>query len=86
MKWFGKSWNPGLCIPENHVDTPVGEKCIKCAYSIREEDQGIIIFCAKSVDTEHELCEIEPEAWHLDCFLRSILPPSFHPTRSKTAN
>ena len=75
MKWFGKAWNPRVCVAENEISTPVGEKCPKCTSHIEEGDQGVILLCAKSIDIEKELCEVVAEAWHLDCFLKTMLPP-----------
>lgn len=77
MKWFGKPWNPRACTPSEKVGTPVGEKCRRCTSHIEEEDQGVILFCAVSIDTEKELCEVQAEACHLDCFLRMLLPPDY---------
>lgn len=75
MKWFGKPWNPRCCTPSERIDTPVGEKCPRCTAHIDENDQGMVILCATRIDTEKEECEVVAEAWHLDCWLKSVLPP-----------
>jgi hypothetical protein len=77
MKWFGKAWNPNLCVPEEEMETPIGEKCPKCTSRIESGDQGLMILCATTINLEKDECEVVPEAWHLDCFLRNLLPPEF---------
>jgi len=77
VRWFGKPWNPSACVPSEKMDTPVGEKCPKCTSHIEEGDQGIVLLCATSINFESEQCEVVAEAWHLDCFLRRLLPPDF---------
>ena len=59
------------------MDTPVGEKCPKCTSHIEEGDQGIVMLHADSIDVEKEKCEVHAQAWHLDCFLKLILPRDF---------
>ena len=73
MKWFGKAWNPHLCEPDNEVETPVDEECPKCNGHIKEDDQGVVMFHVESIDVENETCEMVAQAWHLDCFLNSIM-------------
>jgi hypothetical protein len=77
MKWFGTSWNPGVCVSADKIPTPVGEKCPKCTSHIEEGDQGVVIMHAQVIDFENETCEVVAEAWHLDCFLRLMLPPDY---------
>jgi hypothetical protein len=78
MKWFGKPWNPHLCVPEDRISTPVGEKCPKCTANIDEGDQGLVMPKVHEVDFANEVCEVTLEAWHLDCFLRNTLPKDMH--------
>jgi hypothetical protein len=78
MKWFGKPWNSNLCVSEDYIRTPAGDKCPKCTSRIDHGDQGIVIPKVYTMDFEKVICEVELEAWHLGCFLRSILPKDMH--------
>ncbi len=75
MKWFGKPWNNNLCKPDSRIEAPEGQKCPKCTSHIEKSDQGVILQCIVDVDLIREVCIAREEAWHLDCFLKTTLPP-----------
>lgn len=66
VKWFGESWGAGCCTPEDHIATPVGEPCIRCARPLMPGDIGISMPLAtqEGVGVAH---------YHLGCSLESIL-------------
>lgn len=79
MQWFGEPWNPLCCVPERRVSVPHGRTCAVCAKPFRADAQGV------------ELLGYEPDAqgwaiecFHLECFLRLMLPPS-PPTQESPA-
>lgn len=60
--WFGKAWNPNVCVPGDEKQTPVGEPCLWCKDLIQEGDQGL-------------LC---PLPIHQECQLRSVVGGANH--------
>lgn len=62
VRWFGESWGAPICDPVDRVDVPVGRPCVGCGEAIRVRDQGVSMVQA---------------SWHLDCWLRDILPPTY---------
>lgn len=65
--WFGESWGAPICDPDNHTETPVGERCLECDTAIGEDDQGLLIpYFADGRATTR--------GWHLDCWLDHVLP------------
>ena len=77
ISWFGPKWNKNCCDPNNHVKTPVGDKCAKCTSHIEEGEQGVILFSPTSIDVSS--CDVEVQAWHLNCLLKTLLPPESLP-------
>lgn len=67
MKWFGESWGAPACDPDRHVDTPVGEKCLRCQRAIAEDDQGFMMPLVTM--TETTVC-----AYHVDCLIAAVTP------------
>ncbi len=65
--WFGADWGAPACDPEDHVETPVGEECCRCKGTIKDDDQGLVI---PGLGAEGRIVVI----YHLDCFMKSILP------------
>ena len=43
MNWFGKSWGAPVCEPQDHVATPVGQKCGYCDQAIGEGEIGLVM-------------------------------------------
>ncbi len=68
MKWFGESWGAPCCEEDEHVPTPVGELCARCKEMICAGEQGVV---SGLVLLSGEMTTI---AYHLDCYLRGILP------------
>jgi hypothetical protein len=66
--WFGNSWGAPCCDPEEHIETPVGEKCPRCGELIGHLDQGVTMTL---VPLSGPATLIHT---HLDCFLKQILP------------
>lgn len=64
--WFGQSWGAPCCEPELHMPTPVGKLCARCREPILVGDQGIVSPFA-SIETGKLV-------YHLDCYLKGILP------------
>jgi hypothetical protein len=66
-QWFGKSWGAPCCEEDEHVPTPVNELCARCRELLLEGDQGVVMpFVA--------LGQAGFLAYHLDCYLKGILP------------
>jgi hypothetical protein len=63
IHWFGTSWGAPVCVPDTHVQTPVGQPCGFCEAKIKEEDRGLII-------PDWELKK--PITYHLSCFMSAI--------------
>ena len=66
--WFGKSWGAPCCEEEEHVPTPVWERCIRCKEHIMPDDQGVT---SRLIRREGDASTI---AYHLDCYLKGINP------------
>lgn len=67
-QWFGKSWGAPCCEEDEHVPTPVGESCARCREPFREGDQGVATLAFSERRGRHTI------AFHLDCYLKGILP------------
>lgn len=67
--WFGESWGAPACDPARHKPTPVGDPCIECKQPIEADDEGMLIPFVRLGGEPAELC-----AYHLPCFLATILP------------
>lgn len=66
MQWFGESWHAAVCEDENHVPTPVGEKCGYCGDPIRRHERGLILpFSGDSVS-------VTSIPYHRWCLLRAL--------------
>lgn len=66
--WFGKSWGAPACEEEEHLPTPVGEPCARCVEPILVGHQGVIMGAYSEEKGPHAV------AYHLDCYLRGLLP------------
>jgi len=69
MKRFGESWGAPICDEQDGVplvDTPVGEKCVRCEEPIKEGDQGVILPFLGGPAGWGEI------VYDLDCFLASL--------------
>lgn len=65
--WFGPSWGAPVCDEADHLPTPVGDRCIECMSLITDDDQGMLIPFA-------DMTPMVLGAYHLMCFLATILP------------
>lgn len=69
MQWFGKAYGAPYEFDTPHVPTPVGVKCIWCAESIQDGDDGLVV---GYIDTD-----VSPEPrqvpYHYECYLRQIV-------------
>ena len=77
--WFGESWGAPICAPEGHRETPVGLECGRCGVPIAADSQGILTPLVGGLASEptpdgEALVYVTRLAWHLDCWLESILP------------
>ncbi len=56
-RWFGSHWGDSLLLMGNHVATPVGASCVKCATPIGIADQGWFVGgeSVEDVDVEAHL-------------------------------
>lgn len=75
MRWFGEAWpseeEPApICQGVEHMDTPVGEKCLDCTRPIAPGDQG--------VEIPYFGDEGDPDAifYHLRCWIAQVIPRS----------
>lgn len=68
MNWFGETWGAPCCEVSERVATPTGEICIQCRKPVAAKDQGVVIPHLHSVEC------VSRRAWHLDCYLGTILP------------
>jgi hypothetical protein len=68
--WFGESWGAPCCKPDDHVETPVDQTCLRCGEPIASGDQGLTMVHVESCDPP----VASVRATHLDCFLKQILP------------
>jgi hypothetical protein len=69
MKRFGESWGAPICDEQDGaplVETPVGEKCVRCVQPIKEGDQGVILPFIGGPEGQGEI------VYDLDCFLASL--------------
>jgi hypothetical protein len=66
-QWFGKSWGAPCCEEDEHVPVPVNELCARCRELILEGDQGVVMPFV-------ELGREGTLAFHLDCYLKGLLP------------
>lgn len=88
MRWFGKSWGAPVCVEGRHVEPPIGIGCAGCDAAIGESDQGVLLpFVGAEADDPKvvrrrevpggveglETCETWL-AYHLVCFLESVIP------------
>lgn len=69
MKWFGESWGAPVCIPANHVATPVGASCLRCDAPIREKDVGVVMPFIRNIEAPPDMVPM-----HHDCLMRSVIP------------
>lgn len=69
--WFGQSWGAPACEPEDHIPVPVGSLCLQCKEPILVHDQGVTM---PLVSLEGEEYVTRSLAYHLDCWLKHILP------------
>jgi hypothetical protein len=72
-QWFGKSWGAPCCEEDEHVATPVNEACTRCKEPIRPGDQGIASVLVGAI-SRRQAFSAEMIYFHLDCYLRGILP------------
>lgn len=72
-QWFGKSWGASCCEEDEHVRTPVWEKCTRCKEPIREADQGVGMYLLGEF-SHRTAASVEMLYYHLDCYLKGILP------------
>ena len=66
--WFGKSWGAPACDPEDHEPTPQVSHCMECDKPILPDDQGI------AMPVLHADYTATRGYWHLDCYLKKVLP------------
>jgi len=91
MKWFGEPWpDPVLRAPvceddADRIRTPL-IACLRCGEYIKEGDQGIAMpyvgefVLGRNFNEDGQvMC-----AYHLKCYLRSILGPGFDLGRLET--
>ncbi len=79
MKWFGRKWNSRCCASADKVPTPVLQPCLSCTKLILRGDQGFMVPDMKTVTIEEgrpPTAVIVLAPWHLDCFLKNVLPKS----------
>lgn len=69
MKWFGESWGAPVCVPEDHVATPVGASCLRCHETVAAEDIGVMMPYFGALDAPVELIPM-----HHACLMRSVIP------------
>lgn len=64
MRWFGRYWDSPVCNNAEQTGIPLGMRCIRCAFLIRETQRGFLFpeVLGDSGDT----------AYHLRCFLLSV--------------
>lgn len=67
-QWFGKSWGAPCCAEDEHVATPVWERCSRCREPIMPDDQGMVMPLVA------EFGSVERISTHLDCYLKQINP------------
>lgn len=79
IRWFGKSWGAPICGYSYQVPAPVGELCLSCRKEIVEGERGFVMAGSMGIDHTFTM-EIDGKlysllcAYHVDCFLESILP------------
>ncbi len=77
MNWFGKKWNSECCQASSKVPTPLYRPCIACTKNIQRGDQGFMVPDVKKITIEEgrpPSAVVVLEPYHLDCFLKNILP------------
>src|SRR5574342_1078 len=57
--WFGKSWGAGVCVEEDHTETPIGESCLHCGELFIAGDQGLV--------------DMQNNKMHIECYMRGII-------------
>jgi hypothetical protein len=73
MSWFGKAWNPMVCVPKEEIPVPVGQKCLWCKEEITKGDRGFVI---RGSD--------KPQ--HYACFMRSVVGSVGHQNEKCTCH
>jgi hypothetical protein len=68
IRWFGVRWSGNVCREAPHIDTPVGEPCIRCKKPIEALDQGITL--------PHLAADgaVSRSVFHRDCYIQSLMP------------
>lgn len=75
-KWFGTPWpapdrRAPVCADDaNQVPVPVGSSCLYCTQMIQRGNQGVLLPYLREDGTAGQA------AYHLRCFLRSVLGPT----------
>lgn len=67
LKWFGVSWDAPVNTLCEHVPTPIDEPCAFCKDPIHWDHRGVLMAHVERSRTVYR-------PWHLDCFLRTIVP------------
>lgn len=83
MRWFGEPWpttelRAPVCEDDAYrVVVPIGKPCLACEKPIKLGDQGIVTAASQGIKGSFVLGEDiyhrTVAAYHLECFLRSIL-------------
>lgn len=69
--WFGESWHAPINTICPHAPTPVGDLCGGCKTLIFEGDRGLLLPYVGEPGNPRQYV-----AFHLACFLDSVLPKS----------
>lgn len=67
-RWFGEDWGAEAIHPDDHVDTPVGIPCMRCAQPIVLGDQGLILTLVTTLGLERKIIGTMPVTYHLACW------------------
>lgn len=79
VQWFGLAPFGGICEDDNHVETPVGQKCGWCDETIEATDAGTRMIHMGSLDpTDGSKLEAHYRPYHQECQLRMIVGSYAH--------
>lgn len=70
--WFGEDWGAFVCKSTPKLPTPRNLLCLRCGVPFKDGDRGVVM---PFVCDGPSAC-----AYHLDCMMKSILPPERWPS------